>query len=330
MRIDFHGHFLPPRFFERMEALDARHRAESFAYWGPLLERGAHRQFRDGEHAFLENWINEMEEGGVDLTIASVGAVQPYFEDRAAAVAAARGANELLQEAVAHGQGRIAAFGSLPLPHTAAALREIAFCLDQCRFPGVNLGCSAGGLPLDAPEFDAMWEALDARSAVVFLHPGTTPCMGVGSADHGLAPALIGPTEVGVALCRLVAARIPLRYPRVRVVAAVTGGTLPLLARHWDAILRASRPDLYEELGGAMGHLRGFWYDTSLQEDPRIFDIVRGSVGVDRLVLGSDTPRAPVAAAVEFITTSALLDSAEKKQILDANGVRVLPEAGQG
>ncbi|WP_371775723.1 amidohydrolase family protein [Streptomyces sp. NBC_01438] len=330
MRIDFHSHFLPPSFFERMEALDARSKVESYAYWGPLLARGAQRQFRDGERAFLEKWIEEMEAGRVDLTIASVGAVQPYFAERAAAVAAARFANDVLRKAVAQGQGRIAALGSLPLPHPQAALEEIAFCLDECRFPGVNLGCSAGGLPLDSPEFDAVWEALDARSAIVFLHPGTTPCVAVGSGDFGLAPALVGPTEVGVALCRLVAARIPLRYPRVRVVAAVTGGTVPLLARHWDAVLRATQPGLYEELGGAMRHLRGFWYDTSLQEDPRIFDAVRGSVGVDRLVLGSDTPRAPVAETVGFITSSPLLNDVEKAQILDRNGAQVLDDGLPG
>ncbi|WP_040865294.1 amidohydrolase family protein [Nocardia exalbida] len=320
MRIDFHGHYLPPRFFDRMQALDARHRVESFAVFGEHLAAASNRQFAAGEPAFIDQWIRDMDAAAVDLTLASVGAVQPYFDSSSDAADAARFANELLHEAVAAGRGRIGAFGSLPLPHTAAAIDEVAFCVEECGFAGVNLGCSAAGKPLDAPEFDDLWAALDSCGAMVFLHPGATPEMAVGSSQYLLAPAYCSPTEMATALCRLVAAKIPLRFPNVRVVAGITGGAVPLLAYRWDRGMRAAHTDLYEELGGVLPHLRRFWYDTSLIEDPHLYHAVRATVGVDRLVLGSDTPRAPVGEVVEAILTSDRLSDEEKISILDTNG----------
>ncbi|WP_327145427.1 amidohydrolase family protein [Nocardia sp. NBC_01327] len=324
MRIDFHSHYLPPRFFERMDALQASDRIESYAVFGPRLAAAADRQFASGPAAFLEHRLQDMENGEVDLTMLSVGAVQPYFESAPAAIAATRLANELLHEAVAAGHGRFGAFGSLPLPHTAAALDELAFCFDDCGFQGVNLGCSAAGSPLDAPEFDDIWAALNDRAAMVFLHPGATPQMAVGSAEHLLAPAFCGPTEMAIAVCRLVAAKIPLRFPRIQVIAGITGGSIPYLANRWDRGLRMSDPALHEEIGGVLPSLRRFWFDTSLIEDDHLYDTVRATIGVDRLVFGSDTPRGPVMEAVDAVLRSDRLSEQEKHRILDHSGDLVL------
>lgn len=327
MRIDFHGHYLPPRFFERMEALQARERVESYAVFGPRLAAAADRQFATGATDFIEHWIRDMDAGGVDRTMLSVGAVQPYFESAPSAIAGTRLANELMRDAVAGGRGRFGGFGSLPLPHTAAALKELDFCFDECGFQGVNLGCSAAGLPLDAPQFDEIWAALNERAALVFLHPGATPEMAVGSADLLLAPAYCGPTEMAIAVCRLVAAKIPQRFPRVQVIAGITGGAIPYLARRWDRGLRMSNPALHEELGGVLPSLRRFWFDTSLIEDDYLFDTVRATIGVDRLVLGSDSPRGPVREAVDVVLRSDRLSEPERSQILDHNGDLVLAAA---
>ncbi|MEV6362233.1 amidohydrolase family protein [Nocardia asteroides] len=323
MRIDFHGHYVPPRYFERMESLDARYRIESFSVLGERLAVASNRQFAAGESAFVEQWITDMDAADVDLTLVGIGALQPYFETSTDAVAATCLANELLHDAVVAGDGRIGAFGSLPLPHARAAIDELNVCFDECGFVGVNLGCSAGGKPLDSPEFDDLWAALDERGAMVFLHPGATPELAVGSSDYLLAPAFCGPAEMATALCRLVTAKIPLRFPNVRVIAGITGGAVPLLAKGWDERMRVAHAELYEELGGVLGHLRRFWYDTSRIDDPHLYDMVRATVGIDRLVLGSDTPCGSVGAAVESVLSSDRLSVAEKTAVLDRNGEEV-------
>ncbi|MFB8003708.1 amidohydrolase family protein [Nocardia sp. NPDC056000] len=320
MRIDFHSHYLPPRFFDTMDSLDARARVDSFAHYGAHLTAAARRQFAAGDAAFIERWIGDMDSAGIDLTVMSVGAVQPYFPDAGSGITATRYANEMMREAVTAGAGRLGAFGSLPLPHIAATLAEIDFCFDECGFRGVNLGPSVAGRPLDAPEFDDIWAALNERSATVFLHPGATPQMAPGSAEFMLTPAFCGPTEMAIALCRLVAAKVPLRFPNVRVIGGITGGTIPYLFGRWDRGLRAADPELHAELGGVLGQLRRFWYDTSLIEDPYLFGTMRDSLGLDRLVLGSDTPREPATVAVDLVRNAEQLTAAEKTAILDSNG----------
>lgn len=317
MRVDLHTHFLPPEFFDLLDTADAARTLESFSVFGPMLRVGAQRQYADGVDAVLEDWQRQMDAAGFDIAVVSLGALQPYFADEHSAVTVARRANVMLLDAVERSAGRLAAFGSVPLPHATAAVAEVEFVLDDLGFAGINLGTSATGLPLDAPQFDDMWAALDQRHATVFLHPGTTPLMGAGSAEFHLAPDFCSPTETALALCRLVAGRVTLRHPDVRVVAAAFGGALPFFAHRFDAGMRRSHPELYEELGGMLPQFRRFWYDTSMIEEPGVFDAVRASVGIDRLVFGSDLPRGPLADVVDFVSSSDRLTQTEKALLLE-------------
>lgn len=324
MRVDVHAHYLPPPFFNLMDEVGAGDTLESYSVFGPMLRAGAERLYAAGSDAVIDNWIDQMNNAGVDLTVLSIGALQPYFADERTARYVTRQANTMLHEAVRQGQGRLAAFGSLALPHVSASLDELRFCLDECRFAGINLGTSAGGRPLDAPEFDDLWAALDERQATVFIHPGTTPHMGVGAAEFHLAPDFCSPTETALALCRLVVGKVASRYPHVQIIAAAMGGSLPFFAHRFDEGMRRSHADLYAEVGGVLPALQRFWYDTSMIDEPYVFDAVRHSLGVDRLVLGSDLPRGPLADVVDFVASSPLLSEEEKTNILDAHGANAL------
>lgn len=303
-----------------MDDVGAAETLESYAVFGPMLRGGAERLFSPGTEAVIYNWIEQMDGCNIDLAIMSVGAIQPYFSVQRTAVTMARQSNLLLHDAVQQGAHRLAAFGSLPLPHVGPSLDELRFCLDECGFVGINLGTSAGGRPLDSPEFDDLWAALDERHATVFLHPGTTPKMGVGATDFHLAPDFCSPTETALALCRIVVGKVANRYPSVSIIAAAMGGALPFFAHRFDSGMRRSHPDLYEEIGGVLPALQRFWYDTSMIDEPMVFDAVRNSVGVDRLVFGSDLPRGPLVDVIDFVTSSPLLTADEKTNILDVNG----------
>jgi predicted TIM-barrel fold metal-dependent hydrolase len=330
VRVDVHSHFLPPRYFEEMTRLGALDRVESFSVYAPIFGRTAVTQFASGEQSFVDGLLEQMDGCHVDLAVLSIGAVQPYFPDEQTATSAVRYANTMLADAVAMGGGRLAAFGSVPLPHTAAAVQELAYCLDECGFAGINLGCSADGRPLDDPAFTDLWAAADERDAVVFLHPGSTPNMAVGSADYHLAPDFCSPAEIAVALCRLVVSKVTTQYARIGYIAGTTGGSIPYLARRFERGLMLSHPELYAELGGVISQLRKLWYDTSMIEDQQVLDAVRNTVGVNRLMLGSDIPRGPLAEAVDFIAESDRLTAGEKAQILDRNALELLRLAPAG
>ena len=324
MRVDVHVHYLPPRYFELMADAGALRSVESFSVFGPMLRDASEEAFAAGPAALVEDWIGQMDGCAVDLAMLSIGAIQPYFPDEPTAARLAREANEMMREAAEVSRGRLGAFGSLPLPHVDASLSELRFCMDECGFAGVNLGTSACGLPLDAPELDDIWAALDERGATVFIHPGATPLMAVGSGQFHLAPDFCSPAETAVALCRLVVCKVTTRHPGVRIIAAAMGGAVPFFAHRFDRGMRRSDPELYDELGGILPHLQALWYDTSMIDEPYALDAVRRSLGVDRLLFGSDLPRGPLAEAMDFVVSSPLLDVSERAQVLDRNGALAL------
>jgi predicted TIM-barrel fold metal-dependent hydrolase len=324
VRVDLHTHYLPPRYFELMSDAGALESVESFTVFGPMLRGGSEALFAGGPAAVVENWTEQLDGSEMDLAVMSVGAIQPYFHDEATAVRIAREANMMMREATELSHGRLAAFGSLPLPHPDAALAELAFCLDECGFAGINLGTSARGNPLDAAMFEELWAALDERRASVFIHPGTTPLMAPGSGEFHLAPDFCSPTETAVALCRLIVNGVMSRYRNIQIIAVAMGGALPFFAHRFDAGIRRSDPERYEQLGGILPQLRRLWYDTSMTDEPFVFESVRHSLGVDRLVFGSDLPRGPIADVLKFVVSSPLLDEPERRQLLDINGARAL------
>jgi predicted TIM-barrel fold metal-dependent hydrolase len=324
MRTDVHTHYLPSDFFNLMDRVGAAQTLESFSVFGPMLRLAAQRTFAPGIAAFFDDWNEQMQQTEIDLSVLSVGAIQPYFTNRETASSVARQVNTMLAGAVVQGGRRFAAFGSLPLPHVEAALEELKFCLDDCQFVGINLGTSACGLPLDAPQFEPLWAALNERHATVFIHPGTTPRMGVGAAEFHLAPDFCSPTETALALCRLVVGRVTLRFPQVNIIAAALGGALPFFARRFDTGMRRSHPELYEELGGILPHLRSFWYDTSITDEPFATESVRQSLGVDRLIFGSDFPRGPLTESVASVTSSPYLTQREQLLILNGQDAQAL------
>ncbi|MZG20006.1 amidohydrolase family protein [Streptomyces sp. SID5914] len=322
MRVDVHSHFMPPRYVDKLGELGGYEQLEALKPYGAFASAYAAHLFPEGESAFIENWIQNMDTRDVDAMVMSVN-IQPYFAEEKSAVTAARFGNEMMRDAVGMGRGRLMAFGCLPLPHAEAAVKEIEFCLDECGFAGINLGCSADGRPLDDPAFDEVWAALNDRAATVYLHAGQTPQMGVGSGDYQLGPSFGGPTEIALAMSRLVLNKVTVKYPNMRIIGACLGGSIPHFTERLVAHLQLVYRGLYEELDGVLPHLRRFWYDTGI-EDTYGYEAVRRTLGVDRLVLGSDSPRMPVSDAVDRITSTDLLTEDEKAQILDHNGAKSL------
>src|SRR5258706_133988 len=69
---------------------------------------------------------------------------------------------------------RFGYFTTLPLPDVDSARKEIDRAYSQLKVDGVILHSNYDGIYLADPAFEPVWEELNRRSAVVFLHP-TTP-----------------------------------------------------------------------------------------------------------------------------------------------------------
>ncbi|MEU9734758.1 amidohydrolase family protein [Streptomyces sp. NPDC048002] len=306
MIVDVHAHYMPDELADAFEGLG-----------GPPI-----RMRHDTD---LTKRLADLDAAGIHRQILSLGGVQPYWHDAAAAVEAARTANDIYHRTCAGYQGRFGAFGTVPLPHAEEAAREAARCLDHLGFDGIGLGCSAAQSPLDKPEFEALWLELDRREAVVHLHPGLANQLAVGIEDYPmlLGPCFGSPTETAVAAVRLVLSGVTTRYPRIRFVLAAMGGALP---HHWHKLMRSAsvmaRFDATLQPEALESQLRRFTYDTSSLDEGHVF-AAREAGLIDRLVLGSDAPWGSPVESVATITGSRQLSPPEKDHVL-ANGGALL------
>ena len=83
----------------------------------------------------------------------------------------ARVCNEFQARMALEHPSRFGSFALLPLPDVDGALEEITYALDILHLDGVGLFSSVNDRYLGDPLFDPVFDELDRRKAVVFIHP---------------------------------------------------------------------------------------------------------------------------------------------------------------
>lgn len=306
MRIDVHAHHLPGDYLAALRAGD-----------GPALSKAQ-------DDSTLQAMIAGQDEAGIDFQVLSTGPNSPYLRDQAHAEDAAKIGNDAFADVVSRFDGRFAAFGSLPLPHADIATAEAVRCLDTLKFAGIHLGCSALGHAIDDERFADLWSELDARDAVVFVHPGgivvgTEP--GLAGMDDTLIAVTIGSAaEMATVTLRLAA--MCRKYRRIRPIIGLLGGALPfLLQRSLSIVGKWPFPTVLGGFASAeevVTELRRFHYDINLLPDPHVLETARRAYGIDRLVFGSDAPNGAPATALAFLEQGGL-SASERDAILGDN-----------
>ena len=313
MRIDVHAHHLPASYLEMLRKGD-----------GP--SGAAH------DASTLEKMIGGQLAAGIDLQVLSSGPHSPYLKDRSAADQAAKSINDSYKVIVDRHQGRFAAYASLPLPHADVATREAIRCLDGLGFAGVHMGCSALGRAVDDPSYAELWSELDAREAVVYLHPGgvvvgTEPGLS-GMNDPIIAVTIGSGAEIATAALRLAA--LSRTHRRVRFIIGLLGGSLPFLLQRVVRVAARRSSELFPGPSEADGWnlveaLRRFHYDINLLPDPAVIGSARQAYGADRFVFGSDAPSGTPELAIQFMRDGGLSE-AECDDILGPNAIEVFGE----
>jgi 6-methylsalicylate decarboxylase len=274
-RIDTHAHYVPA------------------SYRQALKEAGL--KTVDGG-VTLPSWsladhVTMMDEHQIGAAILSLSSPGVQVLEGAAAAKLARSVNEEGAEAVRAHPGRFGLFISLPLPDVEASLQEIRFGFEELGADGVVLMTNSKGIYPGAPELARVFEELDRRSAVVYLHP-TAPC-GMGPAGIGLpAPFIEFPFDTVRAAVNLVYSGVLKRCPRIKLLLSHAGGALPMLASRIAAMsalpIFQPRPE-----GGAdevKAQLAAIYYDLALAADPIAFNALREITSIDHITFGTDYP----------------------------------------
>jgi aminocarboxymuconate-semialdehyde decarboxylase len=210
----------------------------------------------------------------------------------------------------------------LPMHFPAAALAELQRSRTLPGIHGVYMATAIAGRDLSDAMFFPVYEAIEAAGLPVFLHPNGV----IGHerlAAHYLHNLLGNPFETAIAAAHLIFGGVLDRFPRLTFCLPHAGGAFPYLVGRLQRGFE-KRPELVGRKHGPLEYLRRFYYDTITYHGPAL-DYLKGLVGADRVVMGSDYCF-PIALErpVEVITEHAGFSAEEQTLIVDGNARRLL------
>jgi len=150
---------------------------------------------------------------------------------------------------------------------------------------GVTFATSVLGHNLGDRCFDPIYEELNRRSAVLFIHPAGLACGSPSLVQTGLTWPLGAPFEDTMCALELMQSGFTQRFPKIKAILPHLGGTLPFLTQRLDHMAGRFMPGK----GVPSELMRAFWYDTVSAYVPSL-RLAINTYGIDRLVFGTDWP----------------------------------------
>jgi aminocarboxymuconate-semialdehyde decarboxylase len=239
----------------------------------------------------------------------------------------ARQCNEFAAELVQERPHRLGSFACLPLPDIDASLQELSHALDELRLDGVVLFTNANGVYLGDAALEPVFEELERRQAVVFVHPNFSP----DASAHalGLPDNLLDfPTDTNRAIAQMHYTNRFARTPNVKYIFSHAGGSIPYLAARFAIIDEMNFVPGGEQRGTAADMFRRVYWDTALAGSDPVLHMLREIAGIDKVLFGTDFPylrRDLAVRSKERISASAELNHSERDAVVGGNASRLFP-----
>ncbi|MCL5263925.1 MAG: amidohydrolase [Chloroflexi bacterium] len=324
MKIDLHTHFYPPKYFEFLEEHNTKYEMTKDATGKKILKhKGARFLTITPEMTSPENRLKQMDEVGVDVQVLSLSVPNVYFSDDDNNLYLARETNDYLAALRDRYPKRFWCLASVPLGNVEHALRELDRAINQLGMNGVIVGSNIDGRPLNSPEFEPFWAACNRMKLTVTMHP-MPPLGSELMFEYGLAPMVGFIFDSTLAAARMAYDGIFERYPDMKLVLPHLGGAIPYIVERLDNGFRAI-PDCRERISRLPSeYLKNVYYDTVSFHAPALMCAYH-TVGVDRIVMGSDYPHiiGHIDRAVTSIEELDIPDE-DKEKIFSGNALKML------
>ncbi len=324
--IDIHNHFFPKAWPD----LAARYGTPNWP-WIKHTEPGkadimlGDKFFR---HIYSACWdpevrLQEMDRDGIDLQVISATPVLFAYERPAEhSLDCAQLFNDAALELCGRGKGRLKAFCQVPLQSVDAACRELSRCMKAGHL-GVQIGNHVGSRNLDDAGVVTFLHHCADEGAAVLVHPWDM--FGMDRMPKYMMPWTVGmPAETQLSVVALILSGAFDRLPKsLRICFAHGGGSFAFLlgrlenAWHHHPVARAEceHPPSH--------YLNRFSTDSAVFEQ-RTLQFLVGTMGVDRVMLGSDYPFPLGEDRVGSLIRQSNLPPETKTRLLGANAMQFL------
>jgi predicted TIM-barrel fold metal-dependent hydrolase len=304
-RVDVHHHMLPPDYIAKRLAVGLGDGSTEVAQWTPART------------------LEQMDKNGIATAILSLSQPGLKFEDIDGTRSMLRYCNDYGAGLVRDNPGRFGLFVTLPLADIDGSLRELEYGFDVLKADGVGLLTSYGTRYPGNPYFEPIWQELNRRKAVVFMHPNMPACCA------GILPDVPGPTieyqfNTARTITNLLYTGTLTRYPVIRYIFCHAGGALipqvGRVARHAEE----SRKVAPRLPNGPWAEIKKLHFDTAQAANSWNLGATKTFMPMTQILLGSDYPYVQVSDTVQSLLDLGLSE-AELSAITRDNAVRLFP-----
>ncbi len=299
-KIDIHHHFAPEI---HREAVSGRRGTLRWPKWSVQMS------------------LDDMDKNGIATAMLSV--VQPgtWFGNVEETRKLTRALNDYAAGMMRDHLGRFGLFACIAPPDVEGSLKEIEYVFDTLKADGIGLMTSYGTLYLGDPSFAPVYEELNRRKAVVYVHPlipnccnNLVPGIPVGSIEYA--------TDTTRTIAHLVFSGTSTRFPDITWIFSHSGGTLPFLTGRFTRLANERKPAHLPN--GPLPEFRRFHYDLAQGATPGQLAALFTMVPVEQVLYGTDYPFRPGAEVTAGIAAHGF-SAAELRQIERDNALKLLP-----
>ena len=264
-RIDVHQHMAPT--FHR-DTLGSR-RGGSWPKWSP------------------ETSLEDMDRSGIALAFLSSVNPGAWTGNAEESRVLARKLNEFSATLVLNHPARFGHFATISPPDVEGSLKEIEYGLGALKADGIALMTSYAGKYLGDESFAPVYEELNRRKALVYVHPVTPQCCA------GLVPG-IPPSSIEYAtdstrtIAHLVFSGTAMKFPDIRWIFSHSGGTLPFLTGRFVRLAEERKPAHLPN--GPLPEFRKFYYELAQGNTPGQIAALLKMVPLSQVLYGTDFP----------------------------------------
>jgi predicted TIM-barrel fold metal-dependent hydrolase len=331
-KIDVFTHIFPERYVTRMNEVAPRFKDAGRRVRGVPMLVDLDVRFR----------VMDRFEGYQQILSIATPPIEAYANP-IDAVDLARRANDGMAELVERYPDRFPGFiASLPMNNPEALFEETTRAVRDLSARGIQVFSNAHGVPLDAPRFAPLFEAMAGHDLPIWLHP----YRGAESADYLSENRSLyeiwwtfgRPYDTSVAMARLVFSGLFDRFPHLKIITHHMGAMAPYfegrLGPGMDQLgARTSDEDytlvLKRLKKRPLDYFRMFYADTALFG---AFDATVCGLrffGVDKVLFASDSPFDPEKGPMYIRETIGIVDrlpitSEERERIYWGNAVKLL------
>lgn len=306
-RIDTHHHIVPKFYDDLCKKITS----SSFDYPNPEWS--------------LDKALKAMDLMNINTAILSLSAPGVDFFSQKEGRDCARQVNEYSAEIVNKNPERFGFFATVPcLTDVEGALAEIKYAYDHLKPDGVILMTTYKDRYLGEEDFKPIWEELNRRKAVVFIHPTYLTTIAPTS-KFMPQPEVDFPYQTTKTATHLVVTNRVKENPDVKIILSHAGGFLPYSADRFAVISFAL--GCGKTMRGIHKDFKKFYYDTALSSGTPALKALLEYADPDRILFGSDFPHAKLAGSEYF--TQQLdrfpFESGQLKKIHHQNALSLFP-----